>query len=30
MIVNIIYNKDSADNADVVEDYPWGYKLRTQ
>ena len=30
MIENIIYNKDSADNAVVVEDYPWGYKLRTK
>ena len=30
MIKNVIYNKDSADNAVVVEDYPWGYKLRTK
>ena len=30
MIENIIYNKDSADNAVVVDDYPWGYKLRTK
>jgi len=29
-MTNIIYNKDSADNAVVVEDYPWGYKLRTK
>ena len=30
MIENIIYNKDAADNAVTVEDYPWGYKLRTK
>ena len=30
MIANIIYNKDSADNSVVVDDYPWGYKLRTK
>ena len=28
--MNIIYNKDSADNAVVVDDYPRGYKLRTK
>ena len=27
---DLIYNKDAADNAVVVEDYPWGYKLRTK
>ena len=30
MIRDLIYNKDSADNAVVVEDYPWGHKLRTK
>ena len=30
MIKTVIYNKDAADNAVVVEDYPWGYKLRTK
>jgi len=30
MINTIIYNKDSADNAVVVDNYPWGYKLRTK
>ena len=30
MINTIIYNKDSADNSVVVDDYPWGYKLRTK
>ena len=30
MIMNVIYNKDAAENAVTVEDYPWGYKLRTK
>ena len=30
MIKTVIYNKDAADNAVTVEDYPWGYKLRTK
>lgn len=28
--MQFIYNKDSADNAVIVEDYPWGYKLKTK
>ena len=28
--MTIIYNKDAADNAVTVENYPWGYKLKTK
>ena len=29
-VMTIIYNKDAADNAVTVENYPWGYKLKTK
>jgi hypothetical protein len=28
--MNIIYNKDSFDNAIEVENYPWGFKFKTK
>jgi hypothetical protein len=28
--MTIIYNKDAADNAVTVENYPWGYTLKTK
>ena len=28
--MTIIYNKDAADNAVTVDNYPWGYTLKTK
>ena len=28
--MNIIYNKDSFDNAIEVDNYPWGFKFKTK